>query len=127
MTHKGERGPAGFDADVADFLETVFPDREITYQLHLPQSGRFVDFCVSIQTPEPIADIHVIVETEDSFDGMLESVGQLLMYAGHFIHPVPVLAYPEGHIEEPEFGFLAQSRASAPVMFLAVPQEADSE
>lgn len=108
MTHLNEL--EGFDAACRDYLRDLFPGAEMDYQKYLPQSTRFIDFLVVREMPgDDRADAYYVVETEDTFDGVVESIGQVQMYAGHFgfgAEVVPIILFPEGHVEQPEFDYL---------------------
>lgn len=118
MTHMNEL--EGFDAACRDYLRDVFPpDAEMAYQAYLPESARRCDFVVSQQTPGDQPNIVYAVETEDDFEGVIKSVGQAEMYAGHFERGIPVVVFPEDHYQHPELDYL---RMKSPVLLLEVPR-----
>lgn len=118
MTHIGEL--EGFDAACRDYILDLYPGADVKYQVYLPDSGRRCDFTVRRETPSDAPDVVYAVETEDTFGGVISSVGQVEMYAGHFERGVPVLLFPEGHHQQPE---LACLRLSTPVLLLEVPKQ----
>lgn len=117
MTHAKEDT---FDAAVERYIATLYPGAEVDYQVYLPSSGRYCDFVVTRETPDSVPDLTYAVETEDDFDGVIASVGQAAMYAGHFERGVPVVAYPVDHVQQPE---LANLRRQTRVLLLEVPRE----
>lgn len=108
----------GFDAACRDYLRELYPDAELGYQVYLPDSRRRCDFVVTRQTPGDAPNVVYTVETEDTFDGVIASIGQAEMYAGHFERGSPVVLYPEGHYQQPE---LACLRSHSPALLLEVP------
>lgn len=106
----------GFDAACREFLRDCYPDADLEYQVYLPESQRRCDFVVTREVDG--VTVHYTVETEDDFNGLISSVGQAEMYAGHFGNGVPVLLFPEGHYQQPE---LACIRQQSPVLLLEVP------
>ena len=117
MTHLNELD--GFDAACRNYIRDLYPGADIEYQAYLKRSGRFVDFAVTREMPGDQPDVVYAVETEDDFAGVIKSVGQAEMYAGHYPTGVPVLLFPEGHYQQPE---LSMIRETTPVLLLEVPK-----
>lgn len=116
MTHVPE---GTFDAAVHDHLHAVFPGAaEIDYQVRLPSSNRRVDFVVVHTRPGDADNLVHAVEVENDFEAMVKGTGQAQMYAGHYNLATPVVAYPVGHVEEPEYSALCQQAKD--VLFLPV-------
>lgn len=117
MGHLGELD--GFDAACRDFLRDLYPGANIEYQAYLKRSGRFADFAVTREMPGDQPDVVYAVETEDDFSGVIKSIGQAELYAGHYPTGTPVLLFPEGHYQQPELSMLQEG---TPVLLLRVPE-----
>ena len=99
MTHVSETslGDATRDA-----LHGAFGVDGIESQVYLDASGRYADFVARR------GDVVYTVEVENGWESVTDAVGQACLYAGHYDDAVPVVAFPEGHADQPEFDLLRQ-------------------
>lgn len=95
-----------FDRAVETWLHDTFPQARVDYQVTFADTNRRADFVVEQTTPDGSDSLFYVVETEDDFAGLIESVGQALLYAAHFEHAVPIIAVPQDHFQQPEFHML---------------------
>lgn len=108
MSHEDE---APFQDRVVEYLENEYGAENVEENKYLPDPYRFCDIWVEG------ALFDYAIEVENSFDGVIEGVGQSLIYAAEEENAVPVVVVPDGHTEEPE---VSSIRRSIPVIELDV-------
>lgn len=109
------------EAAVEQHVQAVLSPEDLAYQVHLPDTGREADFVAVQTTPPNTSNLVYAIEVENDWEAVMKGVGQALLYAGHFDRGIPVVAFPEGHVEQPEYDDL---RAQAPgIIFMEVPYD----
>lgn len=92
MPHEPEQT---FSAYVRERFESF--GLTVNEEVYLPGPHRFADLHVTGDS----LDRPMVVEIEDTFDGVIRSVGQVAMYA-LFLRARPIIMVPERHVQEPE-------------------------
>lgn len=115
MTHEPERT---FEDHVEHELLGRFGAANVRRQPQLIATDRRPDFAVEG------AFCEFLIELENDFESIWTGIGQATLYAAHRENTVPVVAVPEGHIEEPEAMLI---RARTPVVLWEVEYEPDAD
>lgn len=96
MTHVLE---SEFGESVRHALHDLYGVDNVHKEYYLKDAQRYVDFYV--QGPF----VNFTIEVEDTFEGLIKSVGQTLIYAGE-LDAMPVIVVPPEHFDEPELSHL---------------------
>lgn len=98
MADGNEHVPETTFADaVINYFKDEYPNCEVEREPYLQRTGRWADLLVETK------DETFIVEVENDFEAMFKGIGQVLVYSAHSHEYIPIVAVPEGHVDEPEW------------------------